>query len=380
MDGGSVRPSPAPHLFQLETSLPHSHSRIDCIELLVESGRFRGNGTMSTPTSMRALQEPAILYLILSQLSQQELLRVQMVCQTWNRLISTDSRLLTIMWLHPGIPPTHVEEATTQVNPLLLKTFPYIFETCNFEDYFTVFPTWEDTPFRDMWVRRSPALLPILKHPAASWRRMLPINPPPDQLLVNVSGEGKGGGKFLRLNFSNQNTQDMRPSHPSWLTFGMLYDIVECAWYQAKPWRLHCVKFDFPSASLTERPHREWIPQDAVISDELRASARSRAGLVRIELEPDTRSEFERSKLHAEVIAERERSQKRHERYGFCGTTFKIRGEIFTTEFHFADALSLDEIAWDEVHEYDRPSVEVPPAPPSPPQRRFLGIRIGRRR
>lgn len=180
---------------------------------------------------------------------------------------------------------------------------------------------------------------------------------------------------MLRLDFSNQNAQDMPPSKPSWLTFGMLYDIVECAWHQADPWRLSSVRYDF-----TNRPCGEWIPQEAIVSDELRALAKSRAGRIRINLEPDMRSEPERSKAHNEAIASLERSRKKSKRIGLCGTDFTIRKEIFTTEFHFADALSLDDIEWDAVHEYDMPSPEAPPELPSPPERRFLGIRIGRRR
>lgn len=335
--------------------------------------------TMETSARTRALQEPALLYLILTNLSQQELLLVQRVSQTWNRLISTDSRLLSMMWLHPGIPSstTHVDEATTQVNPLLQKTFRSIFETCEFWDDFTTIPSW-NTPFMNMWVSKSPKSLSILKHPTASWRRMIPCLPPPDQLLVNVLGEEKG--TIFRLNFSNQNVQNMRPSHPPWLTFGVLYDIVECAWHQANPWRLHCVRFDFPSASLRKRLREEWIPQEAAISNELRASAQTRAGRVRIGLEPDTRSEAERSKAHEEAIADLVRRRKRSKRIGLCGTDWTIRNEVFTDEFHFDDALSLDEIEWDEVDEYDMPPREREPDQPRPRERRFWGIRIGRRR
>jgi hypothetical protein len=120
------------------------------------------------------------------------------------------------------------------------------------------------------------------------------------------------------------------------------------------------------------------------MSAELRALAKSRAGRVRLELEPDVRSEAERSKAHDEAIADEVRQQKKSARRGFCGTSWIVRREIFTNEFHFADALSLDGIDWDETHEYDMPlrvrDTDQPPIRPSLDERRFLGIRIWRQK
>ena len=226
-------------------------------------------------------------------------------------------------------------------------------------------------------VGRGPKSLEKLKFPTASWRRMLPCFPAPDQLLVNVSG--KSGSKLVRLNFSNRSEKEFRPSHPPWLTFGLLYDITECAWFQANPWRLHGVRFEFPSASSSYKI-TELFPREAIISNQLRASANSRAGRVRVHLDPDTRSEAERFKVHDEVVADLNQLTKKAARFGWCGRKgrqIQLGTGNFTTEFHFADALSLDEIEWDEVDEYDMPP--PPPLPSRPAPRRFLGIRIGKR-
>lgn len=314
---------------------------------------------MESSASTRVLQEPALLYLILCQLSQGELLSVQRVCQTWKRTISDDSRLLNIMWLHPGSPVTDFDLDTTQINPLLQKTFPTIFGQCAFWDRFTVLPC-KQSPFMDMWVCRSSEVLKRLKFPNASWRSMIPCAPAPEQLLINVSGEERG--TLMWLNFSNRNLEAERPSQPPWLTFGLIYDIVECAWQQANPWRLHCVRYDFPSAALEGRTWQGLIPPEAIVSEEFRASAQSRAGRVRLQLKPDTRSEEERQKVHEEVVAYHNRQLDKAERWGFCGTRYSRKIDIFTDEFHFADALSLDEIEWDEAHEY-----EASPREPSEP-------------
>ncbi|CAK1366827.1 uncharacterized protein RHO25_011562 [Cercospora beticola] len=332
---------------------------------------------MESSASTRVLQEPALLYLVLCQLSQGELLIVQRVCQTWKRTISDDRRLLKMMWLHPGSPVTNFDVDTTRINPLLRRTFPTIFDSCNFEDGFAE-TLVRHSPFNDMYVRKSPQVLKILKFPNSSWRRMIPCSPAPDQLLVSVPGEERG--KLMWLNFSNRNVQDAQKSRPPWLTFGLLYDIAECAWHQGDPWRLHGITFDFPSASLERRRWHEFIPLEALIPDQLRALARSRAGLVRLRLQPDIRSEAERRKLHDELVAQQIRQRDWNARWGWCGTNFIVRNEIFTDEFHFTDALPLDEIRWDDICEYDMPLRETSTPQPSPPRRRLFGMRIGRRR
>lgn len=261
------------------------------------------------------------------------------------------------MWLHPGpgISVDRVGEATTQINPLLQRVFRVLFARCSFRDSFTRV-SGSASAFMDMWFAKSPRARQMLKHPNASWRRMIPCSPAPDQLLVNVLDEERG--KLLWLNFSNRNTQgqsqgqDMRPSHPPWLTFGLLYDITECAWHQANPWRLHAVKFDLPSASLRRRLSEDFVPTKAIISDLPRALAKSRAGRVRLHLEPDTRSEAERQEAYEVGVEGRRRIQQQK---GWCGTKPLLYRKIFTDALHFEDALSLDEIEWDEVHEYDMP-------------------------
>ncbi|KAF2487781.1 hypothetical protein BDY17DRAFT_289675 [Neohortaea acidophila] len=335
---------------------------------------------MELSARTRVLEEPALLYLVLQHLSQQELLRVQRVCQTWRSLISADSRLQATMWLHPGIPIDRVDVATTEINPLLHRVFQHVFDQrCFWDDFATASAGLSNiSPFMDMWLAEftgNKRIREIMTYPNASWRKMIPCFPAPDRFLVHVAGDERG--KLLSLNFSNLNTPDMRPSHPPWLTFGLLYDIAECAWHQATPWRLRHIEFDFPSAALPLRSREHFVPAKAVISDKLRAAAKSRAGLVRLHLQPDTRSEAERRQVHDAAVAETDRGcREAANEPGACCAYDPLACDvhIFTDEFHFADALSLDEIEWDEIHEYDMPREEMHETPqPVRPRRRFLG-------
>lgn len=77
---------------------------------------------------------------------------MQRVCQQWKILISTNTTLLTTMWLHPGLPSTRIDNtvAATQMNPLLRENFSTIFERSRFQDCFTFHPD-RQSPFMHMW-------------------------------------------------------------------------------------------------------------------------------------------------------------------------------------------------------------------------------------
>lgn len=126
---------------------------------------------MDSSASSRTLGEAALLYLILSQLSQQDLLRVQRVCQSWYRFISSDPRLLTMMWLNPGYPSA--DQATTRINPLLRRVFSNLFDPGQFWNAFTTLPDVV-SPFTNMWGRET-GVREALTYPNASWRRMITV-------------------------------------------------------------------------------------------------------------------------------------------------------------------------------------------------------------
>jgi hypothetical protein len=214
------------------------------------------------------LQAPALLYEIFLHIVQQDLLLIQRVCRTWHNVITSSTKLQAALFLHPG-----TERSTTpqspELNPLLQDRFPAFFDGGRHENRIKTelhnLGPWNSTD----WFRgKSRAKLPrpssedrqrmaAYARAKASWRRMIPCKPAPDELQVAFGYEGRRsfGGTLKCLEFSNKNEGKVEESDktgngddtfsPPWLTFGTLYDIVEQAWFRGATIRITYVMFDY---------------------------------------------------------------------------------------------------------------------------------------
>lgn len=208
---------------------------------------------------MNALQNADILHLIFLNLSQLDLLRVQSVCRTWHFTIENSTDLLSLVWLPPGECHTEPHPSTKPIlNPLLEESFPSFFHGTS-KSKFTTASSWGTAgPWIDL--ARNLAVPPYedlvedrrrqekFMRPEASWRKMMPCWPPPKVLHVNFFRGYEGRtNKLARLEFSNNedHQQNLSKGRPAWLTFGLVYDLVENAWFQGRPDYVSCVKFHF---------------------------------------------------------------------------------------------------------------------------------------
>jgi len=84
--------------------------------------------------------------------------------------------------------------------------------------------------------------------PEASWRRMIPFKPMPEEVQVYLGSQWpvRERGVLKCLHFSN-GAHERDGSAPQWLTFGLFYDIIEQAWFRP-PQEKHffLAKFNFP--------------------------------------------------------------------------------------------------------------------------------------
>jgi F-box-like len=219
----------------------------------------------------QVLLAPDILYEVFLHLPQQDLLMIQRVCRTWHSIIISSTRLQAALFF-PGIGgnlgkriPSQVSQSASQaweVNPLLQERFPAFFDhECQIRDLRFVENTlgpWNSTD----WFRgksRTPFRKPKLKdiqrmaayaRAEASWRRMIPFRPLPDELQVRTvtsdrSPRRLSNGTLKCLKFSNETSGNSALPY-SWLTFGILYDIVEEAWFRGSPFTVGSVQFDHP--------------------------------------------------------------------------------------------------------------------------------------
>ncbi|KAF2721442.1 hypothetical protein K431DRAFT_268505 [Polychaeton citri CBS 116435] len=224
----------------------------------------------------QVLDAPLILYQIFTKLPQRDVLLTQRVCRSWYELINSSKVLLAALFLHPG-PATTSTLPAAGLNPLLQLRFPSFFdntlhyttsrltEHCMGAGYGThwaesIRPWGGDIhlsigpKLAAIGVTESPSLDPrrtaAYKRPEASWRHMIPCMPAPVELQVNhhETPLHPRGDTLRCLQFSNDSTNmryaTLGGSEKSWLTFGLLYDIVEAAWLHGDPMPTHAVQFD----------------------------------------------------------------------------------------------------------------------------------------
>lgn len=229
-----------------------------------------------------AITTPYILYYIFLHLPQQDLLLVQRVCRTWYEVISSSKILLAALFLYPEPAGVRSDESF-ELNPLLQSRFPSFFNVdrmsgppnpseheigpwfhSHWTEHIHPWPERQNRCGRRPRPIESPKLDPhraaAYKYSKASWRRMIPCMPPPIELQVSFEyhelPRARARPRFYTLRclkFSNEilpdkgafNLQDSTDRGPPWLTFGLLYDIVEAAWFRSIPTPVNAAQFDY---------------------------------------------------------------------------------------------------------------------------------------
>ncbi|CZR69454.1 uncharacterized protein PAC_19354 [Phialocephala subalpina] len=168
------------------------------------------------------LNSPELLTSILTQLSPQDLLtRAQRVSHTWHALINTSLKLQQFLFFAPL--PANPNVASIP-NPLFTALDPNSHHP--FEAWYTLLRTRitdtlqysSDLSFS--LSGRSPTQQAALTHRTASWRKMLPMQPPPlvlEVVKMHPSGllrkAGQPRGEVARVNFEDG------------VKMGVLYDL-----------------------------------------------------------------------------------------------------------------------------------------------------------
>ena len=217
--------------------------------------------------SASVMEQPELLLTILAFLPQQDLLLSQRVCRMWSNLINSSRALQEALFFRPSLAQDHDgTEAGPQdvkLNPLLQDKFPPFFDHDRHiaelvRAHHNLGPWKSIHWYRGRSKRvKYPLRLEGAKErmaayarAEASWRRMIPCSPAPTELQVHFGfgsdfdERGVAIGKLNCLKFPHtQQLQHRRQSRsnsdrqgnkspPSWLTFGLLYDVLEQAWFR----------------------------------------------------------------------------------------------------------------------------------------------------
>jgi len=160
---------------------------------------------MLPTAAARTLTTPELLELILSQLSDRDLLLAQRVCRTWHTLISSSPTLQTTLYFRA--PHSTIASDQYTLNPFITSAFPFLLtpdrplsdEEVDYLDrkFSQTTPpvalgTMTDAPepFQySAWVRNEEAW----KRKEASWRKMYVANPPVTRVVFMQGGCGMAG-------------------------------------------------------------------------------------------------------------------------------------------------------------------------------------------
>ena len=352
---------------------------------------------LNQSTKMDALHEPAILYAVFAELPQDDLLIIQRVCHSWRATITSDDRLLYRLWLRPTL-SSQIETAQPHFNPILKRHFPYFMESYTALDDSTVrgranLGPWlctgmmiqDGDPAAHM-PRRAAYL-----YPEASWRNMIPCRPCPNEFQFDVRSPGhridEGSGILRCLTFTNDTLAardsgpvHLRTAHLPWLTFGLIYDLVEAAWFHGIPSYVSRAVFDYsyvPTAPSFEEDFNRYKAAMGTMTPSCRVSLQSHLegrkqisgpGRVLVSLNEELRTPDEIARLRQGANAywrelQRTRRQCLHYHDPF-------ESMIFTDEFRVQGAWTVADVDWDEIHEYGspRPPSPIPAVPVNVPR------------
>lgn len=256
-----------------------------------------------------AITTPYILHRIFLHLPQQDLLLIQRVYPTWYEAISSSKVVLVALFLYPERKKSVYANVSFELNPLLQSRFPTFFDIDGeigapspymhgispwFHSHWTenIHP-WPEYPY-DSYGRRSitvkspkidPRRAAAYRYPKASWRRMIPCMPPPIELQISFKYHKSKAERIYTLRclkFSNESTLKKEASilqlHQPWLTFGLLYGIIEAAWFQGIPDPVGQAQFDYSFQAT--RPYI-WKPTLTSSGQRTRAPAEERETIIR---------------------------------------------------------------------------------------------------
>jgi hypothetical protein len=158
------------------------------------SPRLEGN--MDRPHKRRdeVLAIPELISAILLQLPLQDLLvNAQLVCHDWNNLIRTSIPLQQNLFFSPLSSPTLGNKASQppRFNTLLQASFPSWFN--DKRNYFGRDNQFNTLPWKD-----SPKKVEAHMREGASWRKMLPIQPPVRTVKVVKHTHRRGGNSVQK--------------------------------------------------------------------------------------------------------------------------------------------------------------------------------------
>lgn len=230
------------------------------------------------------LLDPSLLYIVLIHLPQRDLLLSQRVCRTWHDLISSSRVLQAALFFQPDAETAEMDTASgsegasiaVHPNPLLKMRFPAFFDEKTHSNSTSPralkgkpdsnLGPWASTHWHGGCSKTDYAAkdgihsecMAAYTRAEASWRRMIPCKPAPTELQF-YSGTSSMAGSWgtlkclvLRPDYHPDADGSMgsvekeeERSRPPWLTFGLLYDVIEHAWFGRDPYGVTNIKMDF---------------------------------------------------------------------------------------------------------------------------------------
>jgi hypothetical protein len=193
-------------------------------------------------------------------------------------------------------------------------------------------------------------------HPEASWRKMIPSRPAPTELQVQIRRNGRREIAWLHFDNTDHSQAEATARGASrsklrWLTFGLVYDLMEGAWFQGSPGYVHELRCSYweidqqPDAALWN----QWaIPgwlQGIRVTESLLKATMPGPGRVLLRLNIHDRPRDKRRIIHDQ------RHAKKYPKLRALFSTSKHQSRppqrLATEAFNFPDAASFTTVPWD---------------------------------
>jgi hypothetical protein len=170
----------------------------------------------------RVIGTTELLEKILLRLPMRSLLHTQRVCKSWKQVITTSPSLQQALFFRAKgqFPRSNSEDEKqeAELNPLLVWLFPPFFETHAFYGWLSFRNLAQ---FNNMHFNFTDSTRSAVLRGDASWRKMLPTQPPPEDLAINLRMHGQGGESIRSGRLVKEELiQDG-------IRMGIIYDIAE---------------------------------------------------------------------------------------------------------------------------------------------------------
>lgn len=241
------------------------------LSILTHALRASLLGTMT----FAALEIWHILCDILMYLPEQDLLvAAQRVCRQWRYIIKNTKVLQEALFLCPSQDSSTVSSGL-RLNPLLQCRFPALFDGLwHAKTLTTVVGPWGTMDWSRGTIHHGPSLdaepesgpdatalarMDAYSRSTASWRKMAPCSPAPTELQASYALRRGTRGSLRRCMFrtlkfghrSGTNTSNSGRGQHDFVTFGLIYDIVESSWCGHDPEGAKIVRIDYFRPSYT---------------------------------------------------------------------------------------------------------------------------------